>query len=178
MPDTVQFSDLVPIDITRLDEEWLQHPILYHDLAQAAEDAEYAAEVAKVNFDTIEAELSLEIREDPDKFGAPASKTGSPTEGTVNSIIRMQPRYIKANKELLHAEHILRKLKVDLRTLDNRKTAMEELVKLHGQDYFSSPRGEFATKGIDSNEARARMRSALIQERRRQLKENADGQNE
>jgi hypothetical protein len=177
--ETVHFRDLVPVDITRLDEEWLAHPILFHDLAEAVENASYENEVAKDELDRVEAELSLDIREDPEKYGAPANKQGGISEGTITSTIRVQAKYQQAKEAARKAEHILGHLKKDLRVMEHRKSAMEELVKLHGQHYFSMPRSEERVPTSPNvPELRSKYRVAIIQERRRKVQEKADGKAE
>jgi len=176
--ETVHFRDLVPIDIGRLDEEWLQHPILFHDLAEAVEDASFDCEAAKDRLDQIEAELSLDIRANPEQYDAPINKQGGPSEGTITSIIRMQPKYQKAKEAMRHAEHVLGHLKKDVRVMEHRKTALEELTKLHGQNYFASPQGPHTPRSPDVAQLHGTYRTAIIQERRRKMKGNDDGKNE
>jgi len=173
--ETVHFRDLVPIDISRLDEEWLRHPILFNDLAEACEDASFTFEAMKNQLEEVESRLNLEIREDPEKFDAPINvKMGAPSESTIAALIRVQPSYLAAKKDLLRAEHVLGRLKMDMRVMEHRKTALEELVKLHGQNYFSSPRGCHAAEQPNIKEMQAKFRTAIIRERRLKRLEDKD----
>ena len=165
------FKDLVPIDIARLDEEWLLHPILYHELSENTEAAEFAVEQAEAAFDAVCSELDIEIRDDPKSFGAPVNNQGKPSEGTVAAVMKLQDSYLKAKERLGEAKRFLTSLRNDLHTMDIRKSALENLVRLHGQNYFASPS---APHNVDPERMRAMKESfstAVIRDKRKRYQE-------
>ena len=59
------------IDEMALDKEWLGQADLYHSYAVQLADARYELDEAKREQDVTEADLSLQIREDPEAYDCP-----------------------------------------------------------------------------------------------------------
>ena len=143
--------DFFEIDITRLDEEWINQPKLYfkysQELTGAKEELERCKaqmEVAQDEIKETKARLDLRIRKNPEKYLGDDSK---PTETAIANRILLHPKYAEAKEVIykLTEELIVANKKVStfysaINTLDHRKSALERLVSLHGQNYFSTPR--------------------------------------
>lgn len=123
------------VDKHRLDEEFEIQPRLIQKFGVALADAEKDLADAKADLELIHAELSLAIRKDPEKYDV-----GKLSEDGVKSAIRLDQGFIDAAKLLREAEHKVDLLKASMRTLDHRRSTLENLVVLHGRDYFSKPR--------------------------------------
>jgi hypothetical protein len=54
----------------------------------------------------------------------------------------MQDQFKSSQAELFDQKHQVDLLQAVVTSLDHRKRALESLVSLHGQDYFSSPRAD------------------------------------
>ena len=87
------------------------------------------------------ARLDRRIRRLPKKF-----KIDRLTETTVANTILLQPSYKDAETEVWRIEGLIDKayhyhnlLEAAAKALDNRKSSIESLVKLHGQSYFATP---------------------------------------
>ena len=85
----------------------------------------------------MKAELSSEIRNNPNEFGI-----AKITETVVASTILTQDEFKSVQAELFDQKHQVDLLQAVVTSLDHRKRALESLVSLHGQDYFSSPRAD------------------------------------
>lgn len=143
-------ENLLDIDHYVLDEEWMNQPKLYFrysaELTKAREEWDLLRnqlEVAKSELDDVMAELDLQIRNDPDGFGL----TGKVTEASIKNTILLQEAYKTAKKEcegiqtkIIQAKSSIGVLEGFVEALSQRKTALENLVRLHGQNYFSTPR--------------------------------------
>jgi hypothetical protein len=97
--------------------------------------AEANAEVdeLKDRLEKIKAELDLEARDDL------TGKAGKFTEAMVSSWVFRNERYIVALNDLREAQRKAAILKAEVQALDQRKAALENLVRLHGQEYYAVP---------------------------------------
>jgi hypothetical protein len=133
--ETETTPSFVTIDESRLDQEWLRQPALFHKYARKLADAKADLAEADVALDVVRAELSNNIRNDPAKFGL--SKI---TDKVVETAILAQKGYLQALRELNRHKHRVDVYQAAVSALDHRKRALENLVTLHGQDYFATPR--------------------------------------
>lgn len=128
------YEDDANIDETALDVEWLEQPRLMMKYAQYAADCREEMERARDRVELVKAKLDRDIRAEPDKYGV-----SKPTESVVQSTITVQQDYQDAQDEYLSAkkEHDLARYACT--AIEQRKSALENLVKLHGQSYFAGP---------------------------------------
>lgn len=122
------------IDESALDVEWLEQPSLMMKYAEYAADCREEMERARDKVELVKARLDRDIRADPDKYDI-----NKPTESVVQSTIIVQQEYQDAQDEYLSAkkEHDLARYACT--AIEQRKSALENLVKLHGQSYFAGP---------------------------------------
>lgn len=148
------------IDATQLDREWMEQPELYHRYARRLALCRRRHEEAKGNLEVVTAECAKCIRTHPLRF-----KLEKSSETAIDKIIPLQPEYQKALKALQQAKYDLDIADVAVKTLDHRKKALENLVDLHGQDYFSTPRAKSdrARQAMDTARKR-RARRADVEE--------------
>ena len=128
-------ESFLSIDPDRLDKEWLGQPGLFFEWAERAASARQAHDRAKVERDVVKADLSRSIREDPVKFDLEKV-----TESQVTAAILLQPEFKEAEEAVADAAYAMRMADAAVTALDHRRRALENLVHLHGQNYFSSPR--------------------------------------
>ena len=124
----------ITIDDTALDVEWLGQPSLMLKYARHAASARMELDKAKEAVDLAKAELDKEIRSAPEDFGIEKI-----TEATVIAAIITHDRYKKINEQLILAKFESDIAQGAVRAFDARKDALENLVKLHGQQYFAGP---------------------------------------
>jgi len=130
-------SEFLELDSDRLDEQWLEQPRLYHKYARKLANAKQTLEECKARLELVKAELGREIRLNPLGFGLEKI-----TEAVVANTIIIQQGYKDAQEEYIAGKHRVDVVQAVVTTLDHRKRALESLVTLHGQDYFSTPRAK------------------------------------
>ena len=152
-PELDQERPFLDLDQDRLDEEWIAQPKLYFEWAEKLADARLARDTAKTKVEVVRANLGRDIREDPESFDIPKI-----TESVVAATIIQQPEFKAAQTNLLQAQHSMGVLEAAVVSLDHRKKALENLVYLHGQNYFSSPRVEGEAGEVIEEEVKKRVR--------------------
>lgn len=127
--------DKFDLDKHRLDEEWCNQPRLYHEAADQLADARKEVEISKAAKDLCEAELDRKIRTHPDEFGLP-EKT---TETMIRNVLIVQQRYQDCVNKMIDTKHQVDLIESDVRSLEHRKSALENLVSLRMKDYYADP---------------------------------------
>ena len=122
------------IDETALDVEWLEQPRLMMKYTRYAADTRQEMDLARENLDLVRAELDKKIRNDPDRYDLVKI-----TEGAVTNTIIAQPAYKDAMERFLVTKYEYEVAQGAVRAFDQRKSALENLVRLHGQQYFAGP---------------------------------------
>lgn len=131
----LEFREELKIDPDALDVEWLNQPELLWKYSKLLEDEKKEAEYLKNRVELVKAELDDEIRSSPEKFGF----EGKPTEKAIDAQILKHPKYSNILKKYLRHRHNVGVYQSAVFAVHQRKEALEHLVKLHGQKYFSSP---------------------------------------
>lgn len=145
-----QNFDFHSIDIHRLEEEWPLQTKMYRYYADRVAEARYNHDTAKTDkelaqaeMERVEAKLDRLIRAEPVEYGLPARTT----EAAVRNVIILQGKYqaaqmavFEAQRKINDAKHSLDVADVAVRTLDHRKAALEDLVRLRLASYYSDPR--------------------------------------
>lgn len=139
MPSEDTDKSFVEIDQDRLDKEWLQQPKLYLEYAEKLAEANDALSKRKSALEVVEAELSLDIRLNPFKYKFTKVK---PNNDEVEATLKLQEPYKLALEKYNRAQYRVDILKAAVTALDHKKRALENLVVLHGQSYFASPRAK------------------------------------
>lgn len=124
----------VSIDETALDVEWLQQSHLMYKYVKYQADTKKAMDEAKEMLDFIRAKLEMDIRANPENYGL--SKV---TESAIASSILLQPEYQESSKKYIEAKYENDVAVAAVRAIDQKKTALENLVKLLSVSYFAGP---------------------------------------
>jgi hypothetical protein len=126
---------ILNIDKNRLDEEWVDQPRLRHAFHEALADANAAAERAEARIKLTDAELDREIRLSPSEFDF----EGKPTEPAIKATILGHGRHQEAFEAWVHAKHEVDTLTACIKAIDDRKYALQDLVRLKLANYFGDP---------------------------------------
>lgn len=118
-----------------LDIEWLEQPEKMLKYGQHASKMKSNLDKAKESLDFVKAELDNEIRSDPEKFGLEKV-----TDRAIEATIPLQERYKKASEFYLNAKFESDVAFAAVKAFEQRKDALENLVRLHGQQYFAGPK--------------------------------------
>lgn len=124
----------VEIQHDALDVEWLGQPQLMRRYTKHAADKKAEMDRAKELVDFTKAELDKEIRLEPEKFGITKI-----TESVVLNTILMCKIYKNVMEDYIECRYEHQVAQGVVTAIDHKKTALESLVKLHGQQYFAGP---------------------------------------
>ena len=123
------------IDVESLDVEWADQPTLMLKYTKISAEARMELDEAKENLGVVKAEIDLQVRETPEKFGIAKA-----TEAAIQSAIILDEEFIKASSKCFEASYELEMAQGAVRAVDQRKQALENLVRLHGLQYFAGPK--------------------------------------
>jgi hypothetical protein len=125
----------IHIDSEALDIEWLEQSSLMMKYSQNVAQLQKEVDEAKESIELIKAELDKKIRSKPEKYGIVKI-----TDTQVASTILMQQSYQIASTAYIDAKFELNTAKGAVDAFEHRKNSLENLVKLHGQQYFAGPK--------------------------------------
>jgi len=126
------FEDDIKIDVDQLEVELLSLPELYAKYALKTADAKVRADKLKSKLDLKYAELYTLIKTSPQSYGL-----DKVTENAVTTTIQQQPDYQKIMAEYLQVKEDLETYRVALSSIEQKKAAVENLIKLVSIEYFS-----------------------------------------
>ena len=156
----MDYENDIVISCEELDVEWLAQPRLMMEYTQHAAEMRRDMDKAKEKVDVVRAELDQRIRQDPDEYDI--DKITNPV---VEAVIINQQEYKDATKEYLDTKYEHDVAQGVVRAFDQRKTALENLVKLHGQQYFAGPKvPRDLSEEVVKNKAAKKRRSKRINE--------------
>ncbi len=124
----------INVDESALDLELLEQPNLIMKYGAVVADAKKEFDYMKEALDNTKAELSKEIRADPDAFDL-----GKITEAVVADTIIMQDSYKKASEDVIEAQYRYNMARTAFDAIYARKDVLDGLIKLHGMQYFTGP---------------------------------------
>lgn len=130
----MNYEEDIRIDPNALDVEWLEQPELMRKYAKHAALMEKEKDEAKERLDIVKARIELDIRDNPTTYNIQKV-----TEGTIQSVLLLQEGYQEANREFNDAKYEYNVAVAAVRAFDQRKTALENLVRLLSASYFAGP---------------------------------------
>lgn len=122
------------IDENALEVELLEQSSLMAKYSYMLAEAKRDRDLAKEALDLKKAEINLDIRDNPQDY-----KLEKITVDAVEACILMEDEYQAAQKELNEMNFEVNVLQGVINAIDHRKSALENLVKLYGQNYFAGP---------------------------------------
>lgn len=134
MDDALNWKADVVINPDALDVEWAKQASLFGsycvEQAKARDAADHAKEALNIKY----AQLDLKVRSNPAVYGL-----DKPTEGGIRATIILDKDYQASAELLAKAQFNLEVMTAAVRALDQKKAALENLVRLAGQNYFAGP---------------------------------------
>jgi len=124
----------VSIDEEALDIEWLEHPDLTIKYCQMEARARQQLDHAKENMVVVEAELYQKICNNPEAYDLPKT-----TESAISGAMKMTDKYKQAKEKVNEAQYELNMAQAAVKAIYAKKDALENLVRLFGQQYFAGP---------------------------------------
>jgi hypothetical protein len=131
----MNYEEDVRIDPDALDVEWLEQPSLLMRYARNAAECRMEVDRAKELVDVTKAKLDKKIRNDPEAY-----HVEKVTETAVQAAIISHKDFQAANDSYLTAKFEADIAQGAVNAINQRKDALENLVRLHGLQYFAGPR--------------------------------------
>ena len=132
----MNYEEAMEIDISALEEEWLSQPALAFKYGKNWAELQKELELAQEEIKLIRSELVEQATGDPEKY----LDTAKATANIVEAYYRNHKRH-KAQKDkivqLQFEANVAEIVKTEISI--TRKRALENLVSLHGQQYFAGP---------------------------------------
>lgn len=148
----MNYEQDISIDEQALDVEWLRQAAIMFRYAKHAADTKKEVDEAKERLDVGKAQLEMSIRSEPEKYGI--SKV---TESAIQSALLLQAEYQRLTQNYIDAKYENDVAAAVVRAVDQKKTALENLVKLLGVSYFAGPKAprDLAQEWIREQERKA-----------------------
>jgi len=121
------------IDPNALDIEWLEQASVFMRYAEASAEAAREVDKAKELLEVTKAEVDSDIRQKTKKGDK------KPTEAAILGMVMQDPRYQQALSDYNDVKHESAILSAAVKAFEQRKVALENLVRLHGASYFAGP---------------------------------------
>lgn len=140
MPRTVtskeppEYEEDLYIDPDALDVEWLEQAQTFMRWSEKLADARARVDRAKDKLKVVRAEVFLDVRANPNKYGLEKV-----TDKASDAVVESNEDVKAAASELIAFKHESDILDGAVKSFDQRKTSLENLVKLQGQNYFAGP---------------------------------------
>lgn len=167
----LNFEQDVRINPNALDVEWLRQAALYQRYAAEAARARDIRDRAKERVDVVMAEMNHAIRNDPAQYGLGEK----PTKDAVEAAVLQSRPYTQANDNFLQRKLEAELVQAAVIALDQKKSSLENLVKLMIAGYFAAPKEprnlaeEWArleeTRGAQAAETSGGVRESLNRDR-------------
>lgn len=139
MVETYNYQKEIQIDEYNLDQEWKRQPALVVKYGEALADAKREADMAKEQLDLTIAEVDTDIR-------ANLGEGKKPTESALANMVTMHADVQSDKQAHIEAKHRVALLSAACSAFDNRRAALENLVKLHGMGYFAEPNADITAR--------------------------------
>ena len=130
----MNYEEEILIDVDALDLEWLEQPQLMLKYTKHQAETRKRMDFAKERLELVKAELDKSIRSNPGDYGIVKV-----TESVVQNTIILSDDYQVAMKDYLDIKYEYDIASGVVRSFEQRKSALENLVRLFGQEYFAGP---------------------------------------
>jgi hypothetical protein len=118
-----------------LDIEFCEQPTLFMKYSRNVAEMERLKDLAKEKLDFVKADLDRKIRMNPEKYGVDKI-----TDKVVENTIIVQEDYKTASTDYIQAKFEWTNAKGVADAFEQRKSCLEGLAKLLGQQYFAGPK--------------------------------------
>jgi hypothetical protein len=164
-----KWNQAITIDPDQLDIQWVKQAALFGEYCMEQAGARAKLDAIKERLDVKVAGLGLKIRANPATFGL-----DKVTEASVQAVILLDAECAKLREEIAVAQYELEVMGAAVRALDQKKSALENLVRLQGQNYFAGPSvprdvGAEWIKEVERNGARDKVKAAMGTEPSRKI---------
>jgi len=124
------------IDKLNLDMECIRQAELYKEYSDNLASAVFNRDKCKEELAVLKAEVDSEIRADPSEYGFESAR---PTEAAILNTVIQDSRVVKKTEEFLELSHQVNILTGSKGAMEQKKTALELIVKLYVSGYWADP---------------------------------------
>lgn len=136
------FEEMIGVRETALDKELIKHPMRTYRAAQQLTEAKKRLSEAKAAEELAEAVMAGKIRADPEKYIA----SGKLTEPALKEAVVRSKMVRECVAQRIAAQELVDAAYGQVNALSVKKDVLQDLVKLHGMSYFSTPRVDKETE--------------------------------
>jgi len=156
-----KWKQAIEINPDALDCEWIKQAATFGEYCMEQAGARAKLDAIKERLDVKVAGLGLKIRANPATFGL-----DKVTEASVQAVILLDAECAKLREEIAVAQYELEVMGAAVRALDQKKSALENLVRLQGQNYFAGPSvprdiGTEWVNEVERNNARNKVKNIM-----------------
>lgn len=130
----MDFKNDIVIDEFNLDSEWKKQPRLFLQISEEAQKADLSYKKAKENVEVVKAKLYKSIKTEMLEEGEKV------TEKALENEILIHDDYHEAFDKMLQRQNEAQLLKAGVLAFEQKKSALENMVKLHIAGYFGEPK--------------------------------------
>ena len=135
------YAEDLKINKFDLETEWLNQPSLYFHYSKLAIDAKLEVDQAKEDLEFTKADLNLNIRSNPGNYNVEKV-----TNESVAAAMVCDVEYETRVREYNEARHAYETINAAVRAMEQRKSALENLVRLQLSGIHSTPKVDGATQ--------------------------------
>ena len=121
------------LDLYKLDEGWLDLPMISFKWGQKSVEVEMDARNIKIQLEQLRATIDGRMRENPAEYGIQKV-----TEATITAAITIHPEVMKLTKECNDRDKESKELKIMNLAIEAKRKALEGLTQLYSTGYFAS----------------------------------------
>ncbi|NIS11209.1 MAG: hypothetical protein GWN97_04570 [Thermoplasmata archaeon] len=132
--DANEFQRDKEIDPNQLDVECVRFADRFFHWAELAVEAGHLLDRAKLKLEVTKARLEMKCRRKPADFGLEKA-----TEKGIEAAVLAHEEYYDAYKGWLAARREAKLLDKAVDSIDAKKRMLDNLIRLHGQQYFAGP---------------------------------------
>ncbi len=129
-----EFQEDVRIDAQSLDVEWLEQAERAFKWNKRLADAKRELDRVKTEVDIDMADFRMEVRRNPSKYGIEKVSVDA-----IENCLTCDVTWKRGREELAEAQHEVDILFAAVMAMNQRRDALENLVRLFGQNYFAGP---------------------------------------
>jgi hypothetical protein len=155
----MDYKEDIKIDEHHLDKEWKKQSQNFMEISEASANADAAARRKKEDVEIVRAECYLEIKKKLEEEG---EKT---TENAIDARIKVHPKYNEAVSSYLECAHEAQIIKGAVMAFDQKKSGLENLVKLKLAGYYSEPK-DSSKEAEESEQSRKNQKEKLKNRRK------------
>lgn len=133
----LDYKSDIAIDQFALDYELIRQASLYQKYSELYANAAYERDRLKEKVEQVKADVALDVRQNFAEWGF----TTKPTDAAVKETVAASERVEDAIKQSLESTRRANKMYGIKCSFDNKKSALESMVRLYVSGYFGTPKG-------------------------------------